>query len=196
VPEIEQEPQGVAGRVDVALIHYPVYNKNQEIIGSAVTNLDIHDIARASRTFGVSSFYIVTPYRDQQKLVGEIVGHWQDGYGATYNRDRKEAMASVRIIDDLQSLYGLIADEGRRPLVVATSARTHDRTVSYRDMRSRIFQGAHVLLLFGTAWGLAQEALTRVDAMLPPISGYENYRHLSVRSAVSIVLDRLLGRDE
>ncbi|MFH1218105.1 MAG: RNA methyltransferase [Pseudomonadota bacterium] len=194
--EIEDAPAGFAGRVDVALIHYPVYNKNQEIIGSAVTNLDIHDIARAGRTFGVSSFYIVTPYRDQQKLVGEIVGHWQDGYGATYNSDRKEALASVQITDDLESLYGLIAEDGRVPLVIATSARVHDRTISYQDMRRRIFQGEHVLLLFGTAWGLAQEALNRVDAMLPPISGYENYRHLSVRSAVSIVLDRLLGRNE
>ena len=63
-------PQPV--QVDVALVHYPVVNKNQEIIGSAVTNLDIHDIARAGRTFGVGTFYIVTPYQDQQKLVAVI----------------------------------------------------------------------------------------------------------------------------
>jgi tRNA (guanine37-N1)-methyltransferase len=182
--------------VDVALVHYPVYNKNQEIIGSAVTNLDIHDIARAGRTFGVGTFYLVTPYQDQQKLVGEIVSHWQDGYGARYNTDRKEALASIEICDDLQSLYELAAVSRQKPLVVATSAREHAKSISYGAMRQKILDGRRVLILFGTAWGLAEQALAGVDAMLPPISGYGDYRHLSVRSAVSIVLDRLLGLRE
>jgi tRNA (guanine37-N1)-methyltransferase len=181
--------------VDVALVHYPVYNKNQEIIGSAVTNLDIHDIARAGRTFGIGTYYIVTPYRDQQKLVGEIVSHWQEGYGARYNPDRKEAFASIKICDDLQSLYALAAVNGHKPLVVATSAREHARSISFGAMRQKIHEeGSHVLLLFGTAWGLTEQALAGVDHMLPPISGYGDFRHLSVRSAVSIVFDRLLGR--
>jgi len=182
-------------QVDVALVHYPVYNKNQEIIGSAVTNLDIHDIARAGRTFGIGTYYIVTPYRDQQKLVGEIVSHWQEGYGARYNPDRKEAFASIKICDDLQSLYALAAVNGHKPLVVATSAREHAGSISFGAMRQKIHgEGSHVLLLFGTAWGLTEQALAGVDHMLPPISGYGDYRHLSVRSAVSIVFDRLLGR--
>lgn len=194
--EAEHEPSVVQWpvHVDVALVHYPVYNKNQEIIGSAVTNLDIHDIARAGRTFGVGTYYIVTPYRDQQKLAEEIVGHWQDGYGASYNRDRMEALASVKICADLGSLYERVAAGGRKPLLVATSARTHDKNISFGALRREIFSGRPVLILFGTAWGLAEQALTEVDAMLPPISGFGNYRHLSVRSAVSIVLDRLLGR--
>ena len=45
----------------VALIHHPVVNKNGMIIGSAVTNMDLHDIARAGRTFGVRGYYVVTP---------------------------------------------------------------------------------------------------------------------------------------
>ncbi|MBI5557961.1 MAG: RNA methyltransferase [Deltaproteobacteria bacterium] len=183
-------------RVDVALVHYPVYNKNQEIIGSAVTNLDIHDIARAGRTFGIDTFYIVTPYQDQRKMVGEIVGHWQDGYGSRYNTDRKEALASVVICDDLAALYALTTVNNQKPLVVATSARVHDRLIRYGALREKIFQGNHVLLLFGTAWGLAEEAMAGIDVMLPPISGFGDYRHLSVRSAVSVVLDRLLGNRE
>ncbi|MFZ5764681.1 MAG: RNA methyltransferase [Thermodesulfobacteriota bacterium] len=192
---MKHEDERFAGQVDVALIHYPVYNKNQEIIGSAVTNLDIHDIARAGRTYGIGTFYIVTPYQDQQQLVREIVDHWQSGYGATYNSDRRDALASVRIVADLDGLTRQFAGEGR-PLLVATSARMSEQSIPYGELRQRIFRGEHVLLLFGTAWGLAREAMERVDAMLPPIQGYEEYRHLSVRSAVSIILDRLLGRRE
>lgn len=186
----------MAVNVDLALIHYPVYNKNSDIIGSAVTNLDIHDIARAGRTFGLGTYYIVTPYKDQQKLVGEIVSHWQDGYGATYNPDRKEALTRIEICDDLQSLYDGVAAKGSKPLVVATSAKKQGHFVPYRQMREKIFAGERVLLLFGTAWGLTAEAMEKVDVMLPPVNGYGEYNHLSVRSAVSIVLDRLLGRQE
>ena len=48
-----------------------------------------------------------------------------------------------------------------------------------------------VLLLFGTGWGLAPEALARMDDVLEPVRGTTDYNHLSVRSAASIILDRL-----
>jgi hypothetical protein len=43
-----------------------VVNKNGEIIASAVTNLDLHDISRVAKTYGVQAFYVVTPLRDQK----------------------------------------------------------------------------------------------------------------------------------
>jgi tRNA (guanine37-N1)-methyltransferase len=79
---IQQEAGKV--RIDLALIHYPVINKKDEIIGSAVTNLDLHDISRAAKTYGIDSLYIVTPYKDQQKLFQELLDHWLKGYGAEY----------------------------------------------------------------------------------------------------------------
>lgn len=182
--------------VDLALVHYPVSNKNGEIIGSAVTNLDIHDIARAGRTFGVDSFYIVTPYKDQQQLVREIIDHWLVGHGAEYNRKRKEALSLVRLCDDLDVLYAQAADTGnrrQRPTVVATCARPQDICWPYGTVRERIFSGERFLLLFGTGWGLSREVMKTVDGVLPPICGLGEYNHLSVRSAASIVLDRLLG---
>ena len=98
-------------KIDVALIHYPVCNKNSEIIGSAVTNLDLHDIARASRTYGVDTFYVVTPFADQKKLVNEIIDHWQSGHGSTYNPDRKEAFSLIKLVDDVESLYVLAQEK-------------------------------------------------------------------------------------
>jgi hypothetical protein len=52
-----------------------------------------------------------------------------------------------------------------------------------------------VVLVFGTAWGLAPQALEQADFRLAPIAGAGEYNHLSVRSAVSIILDRALGAD-
>ncbi len=180
--------------LDIALIHYPVYNKNREIIGSAVTNLDLHDLARAGRTYGVGAVYIVTPFADQQELVKEIVGHWQDGYGAQYNRDRKEALTVIEICTDLDELFERVtADRKARPTILATTAACQDNTVSFQDMRVRV-EKENFLLLFGTAWGLTEEVFAMVDGSLPPITGAGDYNHLSVRSAVSIMLDRILGQ--
>ena len=33
----------------VALVHHPVYDKNHKVVATALTNLDLHDIARSSR---------------------------------------------------------------------------------------------------------------------------------------------------
>ncbi|MEW6594840.1 MAG: RNA methyltransferase [Thermodesulfobacteriota bacterium] len=192
------KPQNVAatgGQLELALVHYPVVNKNGETIGSAVTNLDIHDIARAGRTFGIATYYIVTPYEDQQQLVAEILDHWLTGRGSVYNEKRKAALSLVRICESLEALYvQAAASAGGRPTVLATCARPQPNTVSYEAVRQRLAAGERFLLLFGTGWGLTPEVMARVDATLPPIAGATEYNHLSVRSAAAIVLDRVLGK--
>jgi len=194
VVEREDAPAGNPVRVDVALVHYPVHNRNGAVIGSAVTNLDLHDIARAARTFGVNSYYLVTPFGDQQLLAREILDHWLTGYGAERNPPRREALSLIRICDDLAGVYAAAtAKWGRRPTILATSAVPGGAVVGYARVRERIATGEPFLILFGTGWGLTAEALAEADAQLPPIKGPGDYNHLSVRSAASIVLYRLLG---
>lgn len=183
-----------APRIDIALIHHPVVNKCGETIGSAVTNLDLHDLARAGRTYGVDACWIVTPYADQQELAGQIVRHWTEGYGGTVNPDRKEALSLLQVRADLeQVLTEATTKWAERPLVFATCARPQQNTRGYDEVRDLLRQGRPLLLLFGTAWGLAPEVLAAVDATLPPLRGQGDFNHLAVRSAVAIILDRLLG---
>lgn len=183
-----------AGGVYLALVHYPVVGKGGEVIASAVTNLDLHDIARAARTYGVRAFYVVTPVEDQKTLAQRILAHWTDGHGGRYNPLRREALELVRIRDDLDDALDDIQQlEGRSPAVIATSARRRGRPVGTAELRERIAEGASQLIVLGTAWGLAEPVFRRADAVLEPIVGCGDYNHLSVRSAASILLDRLLG---
>ncbi len=185
-------------RIDLALVHYPVINKNREIIGAAVTNLDLHDIARAARTYGVGSLYVVTPYRDQQELFQELLDHWLKGHGAEYNANRGEALSLVSICDDLDQVLAKATEKRQqKPIVLATCAQERHASVwPYRVVRQKIAQGECFLILLGTAWGLAQKVIEAGDGILPPIVGTGTYNHLSVRSAAAIVLDRLLGAEE
>lgn len=181
-------------KVDIALIHYPVINKLGETIGSAVTNLDIHDIARASATYGVDNYFIVTPYEDQHELVTEITAHWQKGYGATYNPSRKRALDMVKLSSSIEDTIEQVTEfRGQQPLLVTTSAIQQSNSLNFSSCRTKIEEGQPLLLLFGTAHGLAPEIMAMADINLPPVRGRTEYNHLSVRSAVSIILDRLLG---
>ncbi len=183
--------------VDVALVHAPVVNRQGEVIGSAVTNLDLHDIARACRTFGIDTYWVVTPYDSQRELSEQIISHWLEGHGKIANPDRGNALSLIRIRAELDEVIAETREKwGTEVLVVATCAGRQPETMAYPELRHKIAQGFPVLLLFGTGWGLAPEIFSRVNISLPPIQGTGNYNHLSVRSAASIILDRLLGNRE
>ena len=85
----------------LTLLHYPVYDKTGAVVTTAVTNLDVHDLARLSRTFDVRGFYVCTPVETLQRLVARIIRHWEVGPGATYNATRREALALVRQAPEL-----------------------------------------------------------------------------------------------
>lgn len=181
-------------KVDVALVHHPVVNRIGETIGSAVTNLDLHDIARAGKTYGVSTYWVVTPFSEQQQLAGQIVGHWTDGYGGSVNPDRGSALSIISICATIEEAVAGAAEKfGEKPLVLATCARLQANTMGYAEIRERIRRDRPVLLMFGTAWGLCPEVLAMADGVLPPLCGASGFNHLSVRSAASIILDRLLA---
>ncbi len=182
-------------RLYVGLVHYPVYNKNYQVIASAVTTVDLHDIARVARTYGVRKFFVITPLVDQQMLVERVRKHWTDGYGARYNQDRQEALKLVSVVLSLEEAVKTIAaSEGETPLIIATAASKHNnRSISYHKARSLIENEKVVVLIFGTGWGLDSSVMKRADYILDPVSGKTDYRHLSVRSAASIILDRLAG---
>lgn len=183
------------GSFSIALVHYPVYDKNRRVVTTAVTNLDIHDIARAARTFGAESYYVVTPVVEQQRLVKRVADHWQSGWGAGYNPKRKAALDRLRIMPDLAAVIDdMQSRHGKRPLLVVTGAADRGGVVTDADLAARIRSGnENFLLLFGTGWGMTEEIFAAADLVLAPIHGSGDYNHLSVRSAVSIYLDRLFG---
>lgn len=184
-----------AGLLYVALLHYPVYNKNRQIVTTAITNMDIHDIVRSARTYGVKKFYVVTPVKTLQKLAQKIVSHWREGYGSQYNQTRKEALSLVRLKDTLDdAMIDVERDCGTKPRLVATTARAGAPRVSFGELREMLRKSfTPFLLLLGTGWGLSDEILSRADYILEPIEGPTDYNHLSVRSAAAVIFDRLFG---
>ena len=184
----------------IALIHFPVRNRLGRVVNTAITNFDIHDLARAARTYGLERYYIVAPVASQRDFVRRVMAHWSEGPGAEMNITRKEALQLVRLVRDINEVHDNLAEEtGRTPIFVATSARPLPNSISYAELRRRIETQPQneFCVLFGTGYGLDDAVTSEVDLMLAPVRGPTDWNHLSVRSAASVILDRLRGnRDD
>jgi hypothetical protein len=185
--------------LSIALIHFPVRDRLGKIVNTSITNFDIHDLARAARTYGVQRYYIVAPVDSQRRFVQRVVDHWSSGPAAELNITRKQALELVCLLRDINEICEDYDERlGREPLFVATSARPLPNAVTYAELRRRIDSEPETefCLLFGTGYGLAEAITAEVDLMLPPLCGPTDWNHLSVRSAVSVILDRLRGNRE
>ena len=181
----------------VALLHYPVYNKKHQVITTSITNLDLHDIARAACTYGLDGYFVVQPIPEQRELIQQLLDHWQSGFGARYNPDRTQALALLQISPTLKDVCDRIqATTGQVPRTIVSGANLKQQITAPKVLRRIMEQeGGSYLLLLGTGWGLADELIQQADFRLQPVYGRFGYNHLSVRSAASILLDRLLGEE-
>lgn len=178
----------------VALVHHPVYDKNRRVVATALTNLDLHDIARSSRTYGLAGFLIVHPVEAQRQLAQRIAAHWMQD-GAAMNDFRRQAIERVAVVATLDEAAAHVERSGGGPAtLVATSARPLEGAVGCQAL-VRSLAGPAIVVL-GTGYGLTDEVVAACPARLAPISGLSDYNHLSVRSACAILLDRLYGDRE
>jgi hypothetical protein len=181
--------------VALALVHHPVRDRAGDIITTAVTNLDVHDIARTARTYDLAAYYLVTPIEAQRVLVERILSHWRDGAGARRVPERSVALAICVVVPTIEAaLEHMTEQAGSRPRTFVTGARppAGQRVLDDAEARARMAE-APSLVLFGTGHGLASETVQAADHVLAPIRSGASYNHLSVRAAVAITLDRLFG---
>ncbi|KAF0157573.1 MAG: cytoplasmic protein [Syntrophaceae bacterium] len=188
----DQSPK--AGMLYIALLHYPVINKEGKVVATAIANMDIHDIARTARTFGVEKFYVINPIEAQRRLAGQIISHWREGYGAAYNPSRKDAFEKVEIKSNLDEVLAEIKTVSHcKPRTIVTGANFQGELLTCVKLRE-VIKSNHLpyLLIFGTGSGIAEEIVNQADYRLEPIRGKDGYNHLAVRSAVAVILDRVV----
>lgn len=190
-------PRERPGRnLSFCLLHYPVLLEGRKCGASSLTNLDVHDIARISRSYGMGPFYVVTPLEDQLRLLGAILRHW-GGAAGPLRSDRSRALSLVRGMPSLDdAIAEATARAGTAPRLVATSAAWPEKKraappLTPAKVRDWCREGP-VLLLLGTARGLAPEVTALSDGRLRPLR-FLGENHLSVRSAAAILADRILG---
>ncbi|NLF24102.1 MAG: RNA methyltransferase [Deltaproteobacteria bacterium] len=180
--------------LSLALLHSDMLDKQGSVVTTSLTLIDVHDIARSCRTYGINTVFIAHTSPTLRKLCRILKNHWEEGFGATYNPNRKEALANVEIVCDLdEAIQRIDLRCGKLPKLIATSAHPGADRIKFNTVKELLKEGEPYLLMFGTGWGMSPNLINRCDYFLEPITGPTDYNHLSVRSACAIILDRLLG---
>jgi hypothetical protein len=183
-------------RLAIALVHWPVLDQKGSIVTSAITNLDVHDLARSARTYGCTDYFLVHPVTAQRDLVARICEHWREGSSGRRIPDRKVALALIRTATSLDDAYAQLGGRENVEVWVTAARSVSSAPMGAAAARARLEEeGKPVLLLFGTGWGLAREVIEQADKVLAPIRAKDDsgFNHLSVRAACAILLDRLRG---
>jgi len=173
-----------ASEIAVALVHHPVLNSKGETSTTAITSTDIHDFARSCAFFDVAPVYIVHPAGGMHEFVRDMLAYWLDGAGGVRNPGRKAAMELLRLAKSLEEVL-----QGNDFHVWYTSASPPDGQTT--DIEKLLDMAGRHLIVFGTGHGLDAAALPKPNGWLSPIAGIGKVRHLSVRAALSIYLDRM-----
>ncbi len=184
------------GNLYIGLLHYPMRNRRGEIVTTAMTSMDVHDIARTARTYGALQYYVITPMKTQREIARKLRGYWTEEERTRENSNRGEALELVSVLDKLdEGILDITDREEREPLLVGTSARElPEARMSYGEAKRNLDERPRpMFVLFGTGWGMADQLIEKLDFLLPPIEGTDEFNHLSVRAAIAITLDRLRG---
>jgi hypothetical protein len=179
--------------VAALLAHHPVLDRQGAVVTTAITNLDLHDIARSAHTFGLAHFFVAHPVAAQRQLALRVQEHWTVGSGARRIPDRRAPMEILSVVDSLDAALERL---GEAEIWVTSASRAHPRLLDFPAARRELERdGPPVLLVFGTGWGLAPEITARARAGLEPVRSprADGYNHLSVRAAAAIIFDRLLA---
>jgi hypothetical protein len=177
-------------------MHYPTRDRVGDIVATNITNFDIHDIARACRVYGVDRYYLIHPIREQLMFVERVLDHWNVGEGSKFNPMRKTALRDVRTAENLEKAMKDWGHEKARIVVTSAKSVEGQHLFSFDSFKAQLERDEDpYILTFGTGFGLTPDFIKGCYGILEPIKGnsVDDYRHLSVRSAVSICLDRLLG---
>lgn len=175
----------------LALVHYPVLNRLGEVISSTVDSFDFFDASRLALTYGIEQMYLVHPKAAQQALIARLIEHGQAQ--GRENADRGYFDHSQGVRDLETAIEDVTQRSGHRPKIIATTAKPDYSRVSVQSLRDSLAPDAPQLWLIGKAWGMTPELIQGADAVVESIDAKTGYNHLSVRSAISIYVDRMLG---
>jgi len=174
-----------ASYIAVALVHHPVLNSKGESSTTSITPMDVHDFARTCSFYGIDAVYLVHPAKGMQSMVHDLTGYWEHGEGGARNAGRKQVLQSVRVVDSLEDAQ---KDADYKLWMTSATVESCD-VIEPRALQKMV--GNH-LIVFGTGWGLDVKKLPKANGWLSPIVGIGKVRHLSVRAALAIYLDRII----
>ncbi|MDX8411210.1 MAG: RNA methyltransferase [Mariprofundaceae bacterium] len=173
-----------SARISIALVHHPVLDRGGETITTAVTSMDVHDFARTCAMYDASPVYFVHPAPGMHAMANDICGYWLEGAGGKRNPGRKQSLENLRLSYSLEE----VIEQTGADVWYTSASPPATATTPIEELAG---MAGSQLIVFGTGWGLDHHRLPTPNGWLSAIEGIGKVRHLSVRAALAIYLDRL-----
>ena len=173
-----------SSEIAVALVHHPVLTRTGETGTTAITSIDVHDFARSCAFYNVAPVYLVHPAQGMHALIGDMTDYYLNGAGGERNPGRREVLKAIRCVSSFEDIPGL----SDYKLWYTSAMPPKGQIIEPEEIPK---MGGKHLIVFGTGWGLDAEKMPNENGWLSPIEGVGKVRHLSVRAALAIYLDRL-----
>src|SRR6185436_3319861 len=109
-----------------------------ETVTTAITNLDLHDMARSARTYGAAELFIIHPIEAQRLLAQRIQDHWVEGSGKRRIPDRATALDILRIVPALDDAIEALGGRAAIELWTTAAAARGGPVTMYPDARARL----------------------------------------------------------
>jgi len=170
--------------IAVALVHHPVLNRHGDSCATAITSIDVHDFARSCAFYDVAPVYLVHPAAGMQALVHDMTDYYLSGAGGERNPSRKKVLQAIRCVNSVEEILQM------HDYQLWYASATPPGKSYIEPCKLLEIKGKH-LIVFGTGWGLDYKKMPKENGWLSPIEGVGKVRHLSVRAALAIYLDRL-----
>lgn len=157
--------------VHLVLRHDFVLGREEKPIHASVTQIDLHDFSRLTRTYGLAGFHCITAMQSQHQITAEILDYWQQGFGQNYNPDRSEALTKLFLHRSFEACLAQISErEGQKPVLIGTSARVFpEKNLDYQQFSSTILPLCRpVVIQFGTSWDSVRNNVANVIGSCPP----------------------------
>ncbi|MDQ6965920.1 MAG: RNA methyltransferase [Mariprofundaceae bacterium] len=179
---------GSSNSIAVALVHSPVLNRLGETSTTAITSMDVHDFSRTCAFYDAAPVYLVHPAEGMHAMVKDICGYWEQGAGGERNPGRREVLSQVRMLHSLEEVF----EDAVYRLWYTSASPPQDLSEAgdLLDAGDLCAQPGPNLIVFGTGSGLDVAGLPPANGWLRPIDGAGKVRHLSVRAALAIYMDR------
>lgn len=183
--------------VFIAVLHWPAMDRFGNKIITSFTTLDLHDIARPAKSYGIEAYYIAHPVDAQREIIQKQIDYWTSEENKEKQFTRYESVALVKLVYNYEEIIKDIkSKKGKKPIVIGTDARTYPNTIKYNYLASMIKESKDdFLIVFGTGYGIPKSLMDTFDYVLEPVYGFSDWNHLSVRNAAAIILDRLLSKN-
>lgn len=170
--------------IAVALVHSPVLTRTGESGTTAITSIDVHDFARSCAFYDIAPVYLVHPADGMHALIHDMTDYYLNGPGGERNPGRKEVLKAICCVKSIEE----IPDFSEYKLWYTSATPPEGEIIDPEDIPKK---AGKQLIVLGTGWGLDSENMPNANGWLSPIEGIGKVRHLSVRAALAIYLDRL-----